>query len=94
MNAAYADFQVLRVPQDLHTHFVYSWGDSSVAPEQTIPLIAGFRYAAIQGISDHLECFDTENELDDYIEEVRKFDLIPGSRESILFPGPNDALEP
>lgn len=67
-----------QVPQDLHIHSVYSKSDSSIVPEQTIPLIARFRHAVIQGVSDHLECFDTEKEFEDYLIELRDHRLLPG----------------
>ena len=66
------------VPQDLHMHSVYSKTDSSVVPKQTISLIAGFRHAVIQGISDHLECFETDDEFEKYAAEVRENDFLLG----------------
>jgi len=42
-------------PQDLHIHTTYSHGDSSVAPEQTVELIAAIAHAEVIGISDHFE---------------------------------------
>lgn len=41
--------------QDLHIHTIYSTGDSSVEPQQTIPFIAELNHAEIRGISDHFE---------------------------------------
>jgi len=43
------------IPQDLHIHTVYSTGDSSIAPQQTLELIASVRHADRIGISDHIE---------------------------------------
>jgi hypothetical protein len=42
-------------PQDLHLHTTYSSGDSSVAPEQTLDLVASVRHAGVVGCSDHLD---------------------------------------
>lgn len=66
------------VPQDLHIHSLYSKGDSSIVPEQTPSLIARFRHAVIQGISDHLEGFNTEKEFEDYLNEASVHGFIPG----------------
>jgi histidinol phosphatase-like PHP family hydrolase len=43
------------LPQDLHIHTVFSTGDSSVVPQQTLGLIAAVAHARIIGISDHIE---------------------------------------
>lgn len=55
--------------QDLHIHTTWSDGDSAVAPEMTVELVASLRHARNVGISDHLEfihdCFD------DYAAAVR-----------------------
>ncbi|NQU44632.1 hypothetical protein HQ520_15180 [bacterium] len=58
------------VPQDLHIHTVFSRGDSAVAPEQTLDLIATFGHARVTGISDHLDCM-TDDELALYMKTVR-----------------------
>jgi histidinol phosphatase-like PHP family hydrolase len=50
-----ADIGRLRVPQDLHVHTTFSSGDDSVAPEQTLGLLARLRHADVLGISDHLD---------------------------------------
>ncbi|MDA3809734.1 MAG: hypothetical protein PF518_05310 [Spirochaetaceae bacterium] len=44
-----------KLRQDLHIHTVYSTGDSSVEPQQTLELIAELDHAEIRGISDHFE---------------------------------------
>lgn len=46
------------IAQDLHIHTIYSSGDSSVVPEQTVELIARVRHAKQIGIADHLEYLD------------------------------------
>jgi len=69
---------LVKVPQDLHIHSVFSKRDTSVAETQTIPFLARFRHAEIQGISDHLECFDTEEEFDSYTREARFYDMVLG----------------
>lgn len=43
------------IRQDLHIHTIFSTGDSSVPPQQTIELIAELNHAEIRGISDHFE---------------------------------------
>lgn len=43
------------IKQDLHIHTVFSTGDSSVEPQQTIEFIAELNHADIRGISDHFE---------------------------------------
>jgi hypothetical protein len=43
------------LPQDLHIHTVFSTGDSSIVPEQTLELIAAVGHSEITGISDHIE---------------------------------------
>ena len=43
------------IPQDLHIHTVFSTGDSSVVPQQTLELIASVGHAEVVGISDHIE---------------------------------------
>ncbi len=47
-------------PQDLHIHTTYSHGDSSVAAEQTVDLVAAIAHAEIMGISDHFEFVATD----------------------------------
>ncbi len=49
------EYSSILVPQDLHIHTVFSSGDSAVAPEQTVAIVAQFRHARIIGISDHIE---------------------------------------
>lgn len=44
-----------RVPQDLHVHTTFSFGDGAIVSEQTVELVAELRHARVQGISDHLE---------------------------------------
>jgi histidinol phosphatase-like PHP family hydrolase len=56
--------------QDLHIHTTWSTGDSSIVPEQTIPLIAAVRHARIAGISDHFN-FLGEDNFDAYKSEVQ-----------------------
>ncbi len=55
--------------QDLHIHTVWSSGDSSVVPEQTIELIASVGHAHVIGISDHFE--HVHDRFDDYSSQVR-----------------------
>ncbi|MDF1567134.1 MAG: hypothetical protein RQ801_14385 [Spirochaetaceae bacterium] len=43
------------IPQDLHIHTIFSTGDGSIVPEQTLELIASVRHAEKIGISDHIE---------------------------------------
>ncbi len=43
------------IHQDLHIHTVFSTGDSSVVPGQTLELIASVGHAEVVGISDHIE---------------------------------------
>ncbi len=42
-------------PQDLHIHTTFSAGDTAVAVEQTVDLVAGLGHAKVLGISDHLD---------------------------------------
>jgi len=58
--------------QDLHIHTVYSTGDSSIEPQQTIPLIAELNHAEIRGISDHFE-YLTGPVFEKYREEVHYY---------------------
>ncbi len=60
--------------QDLHIHTVFSTGDSAVAEEQTVELIAKINHAKITGISDHFE----------YIHK-KKFDFYKESVSSLGF---------
>lgn len=46
---------IQQVPQDLHMHTVYSTGDDSVAPQQTVELLAAVAHARVLGISDHFD---------------------------------------
>ena len=62
------------IKQDLHIHTVYSTGDSSVVPEQTVELIAKVGHAEIIGISDHLDYLDDAG-FEEYKEKVRFFGL-------------------
>ena len=62
------------IKQDLHIHTVYSTGDSSVVPEQTVELIAKVGHAEIIGISDHLDYLD-DAAFEEYKEKVRFFGL-------------------
>ena len=59
------------LPQDLHIHTTYSFGDSAVAREQTIELIEEVRHAEVIGISDHLE-FLIDGAFTEYAAKVRK----------------------
>lgn len=43
------------IKQDLHIHTVFSTGDSSIEPQQTVEFIAELNHAEIRGISDHFE---------------------------------------
>ena len=65
------------IKQDLHIHTVYSTGDSSVVPEQTIELISRVGHAEIIGISDHLEYLD-DALFAEYSEKIRTFGLKVG----------------
>ncbi|HUV07956.1 MAG TPA: hypothetical protein VMX75_09520, partial [Spirochaetia bacterium] len=67
-----------RVPQDLHIHTTFSTGDSSVLPEQTVELIAGFRHAEILGVSDHLD-YLTEDVFPRYKKLLRRHRLHIGT---------------
>ncbi|MBB6481556.1 histidinol phosphatase-like PHP family hydrolase [Spirochaeta isovalerica] len=58
--------------QDLHIHTVYSTGDSSVEPQQTIPFIAELDHAEVRGISDHFE-YLTGQVFEEYRKEVHDF---------------------
>jgi len=68
---------VPQLPQDLHVHTVFSKGDSSVAPEQTIALIAQVAHARILGISDHTD--GIADNFPAYEKEVRKYGLRLGT---------------
>lgn len=59
--------------QDLHIHTVWSSGDSAIAPEQTIGLIAELKHARIMGISDHFE--HIHDRFDEYSAAVRSAGL-------------------
>jgi hypothetical protein len=50
-----SSFVVPPLPQDLHVHTVFSKGDSSGAPEQTVTLISPVAHARILGLSDHTD---------------------------------------
>lgn len=58
--------------QDLHIHTIYSWGDSSIVPEQTPEFIHRLRHARIMGISDHFEFLAPKPEQDDNYYRYRK----------------------
>ena len=66
------------VAQDLHIHSTYSVGDTAIAPQQTVGLVAQFRHARIQGISDHLE-YITGDVFPKYEREVRSNGLLVGT---------------
>lgn len=72
------EHRTLTVPQDLHIHTVYSKGDGAVAREQTIELVAQFRHAQIQGISDHLDYLGGAI-FQQYAQEVREFGFFVGT---------------
>lgn len=57
--------------QDLHIHTTYSTSDNSVAPEQTVALIAAVKHAITVGISDHFECL-VNGSFEDYKKEIRQ----------------------
>jgi histidinol phosphatase-like PHP family hydrolase len=59
-------------PQDLHIHTTFSTGDTAVAPQQTVELVARFRHARVMGISDHLDYVYGER-FDEYQKTVRQF---------------------
>jgi histidinol phosphatase-like PHP family hydrolase len=69
--------------QDLHIHTVYSLGDSSIVPEQTLALIHRLGHARTIGISDHFEFLAPKVDQDDnyyrYREEVRQFGFYLGT---------------
>ena len=59
------------VPQDLHIHTVYSYGDSAIVRQQTIDLIKRVHHAETIGISDHFEYLLEEETFERYESEVR-----------------------
>ncbi len=61
---------IRQVPQDLHMHTVYSTGDSSVASQQTVELIAAVAHARILGISDHFDYLFGER-FEEYAADLR-----------------------
>jgi histidinol phosphatase-like PHP family hydrolase len=65
------------LPQDLHIHTVFSKGDSSVVPEQTVALIAQVAHARILGISDHMD--GIADNFPAYEKEVRRYGLRLGT---------------
>lgn len=65
------------LPQDLHIHTVWSSGDESVVPEQTIELIAAVGHARSRGISDHFE--HIAERFDDYRHAVTAAGLRVGT---------------
>lgn len=65
------------VPQDLHIHTVFSTGDSAVAPQQTVQLVASVAHARVLGISDHIEFVSGDN-FSSYSEAVRANGLYLG----------------
>jgi len=64
------------LPQDLHIHTTWSWGDDAVVPEQTIALVASLRHAHIVGVSDHFE--HIVRRFEDYAAAVRAAGLKVG----------------
>jgi len=72
-DAAPPDAGPPRVPQDLHVHTVFSRGDGSVVPEQTVELVARLAHARVIGISDHLE--HVAGRFAEYARAVRAPDL-------------------
>jgi len=62
------------VPQDLHVHTTFSFGDGAVVAEQTVALVAEVRHARVLGISDHLE-FVHGPRFEEYERTVRKHGL-------------------
>lgn len=67
----------MQLMQDLHIHTVWSDGDSSVVPQQTVALIAAVNHAEIIGISDHFEFIC--DRFDAYEKEVRDAGLHCGT---------------
>lgn len=65
-----------KLPQDLHIHTVWSHGDASVVPQQTIELISSVEHARIRGISDHFEYI--ADRFDDYQSAVQAAGLRVG----------------
>lgn len=66
-----------RLPQDLHIHTTWSYGDDAVVPEQTIALVAALNHARVRGISDHFEY--VVDRFDEYREAVRAAGLLVGT---------------
>jgi histidinol phosphatase-like PHP family hydrolase len=69
---------IQQVPQDLHMHTVYSTGDSSVASQQTVELIASVAHARILGISDHFD-FVFGERFEEYAASLRGYGLKVGT---------------
>lgn len=67
----------MQLLQDLHIHTVWSSGDASVVPQQTVELIANVNHAETIGISDHFEFIYDRFEA--YEKEVRAAGLLCGT---------------
>ena len=65
------------ISQDLHIHTIWSHGDTAVAEEQTVELIAEIRHARTIGISDHYEYLDGVFER--YERNVREHGFLVGT---------------
>lgn len=68
----------MMLDQDLHIHTTFSFGDSAIVPQQTIPLIASVKHARIVGISDHFDYIGEKN-FASYSTEVKKHGLVLGT---------------
>lgn len=55
-----------KIVQDLHIHSTYSTGDTAVAPQQTLELIAALEHAEVRGISDHFEYLTEASVFEEY----------------------------
>jgi histidinol phosphatase-like PHP family hydrolase len=60
--------------QDLHIHTIWSTGDASVVPEQTVELVAKLAHARVVGISDHFE-YLVDGAYEEYERVVRRAGL-------------------
>ena len=69
------------ISQDLHIHTTWSYGDTAVAKQQTIELIAGIQHARTIGISDHYE-YITGDVFDSYEREIKQYGFLVGTEVS------------
>jgi len=64
--------------QDLHIHTTFSFGDTAVVPQQTVPFIASVKHARIIGISDHFD-YITGEKFEEYRSIVTSYGLLVGT---------------